>query len=438
MSSFGAKGLTNKGISLQAKAQAGTELKYTKFVLGDGHLAGQSIATLTNVISAKKPADVTRLKMTPPSQVKIGFILSNQDVTSGFYFRELGLYAMDPDEGEILYWYANSGETADYIPPKGGSDVIAKNFDALVFVGQTANVTAIINESMVYATHDDVAKVLADSKAYTDQKVKDIDLTKITPESIGAAKQTDFTAHLQDNTKHITVSERNDWNSKAPGSHKHDASDITTGTMAAARLPGASTSAAGIVQLSAATNGTRSNVAATESAVKAAMDKANEAFQSGVEWRGRIAGAINAKGVPASGNDEWGTLEWKIGQIVTGVPFARINTNVSENFQSFKPYEDATVSSGLSYVMVTGLSFTAKGIMVLDKRGKAMSSFDSETSKSMYVSGSINFYQVVYRDTLPKLGGEDILATITPTSFIAPVSYYDDDRGVPASVIVYG
>ncbi|MEW8975817.1 MAG: phage tail protein, partial [Exiguobacterium sp.] len=99
--------------------------------------------------------------------------------------------------------------------------------------------------------------------------------------------------------------------------HYHDASDITSGTMSVDRLPSASTSNAGITQLSTATNGTRSNVAATESAVKAAMDKANEAFQSGVEWRGRIAGAINAKGVPASGNDEWGTLEWKIGQIVT-------------------------------------------------------------------------------------------------------------------------
>lgn len=172
MSSFSAKGLTNKGISLQAKAQAGAELKYTKFVLGDGQLAGQSIATLTNVISAKKTTDVTRLRMTPPNQTTIGFILSNQDIATGFYFRELGLYAIDPDEGEVLYWYGNSGETADYIPPKGGSDVIAKNFDILVFVGQATNVTAIINESLVYATHDDVVKSLADSKAYTDQREK--------------------------------------------------------------------------------------------------------------------------------------------------------------------------------------------------------------------------------------------------------------------------
>ncbi|WP_241735041.1 phage tail protein, partial [Paenibacillus alvei] len=124
------------------------------------------------------------------------------------------------------------------------------------------------------AEKEEVTKVLNDSKKYTDEKVKDIDLTKITPESIGAAKKADFDAHVQDTTKHVTAAERDDWNSKAAGSHKHDASDITTGTMAAARLPGASTSAAGIVQLSAATNGTRSNVAATESAVKAAYDRA--------------------------------------------------------------------------------------------------------------------------------------------------------------------
>ncbi|MCY9762107.1 phage tail protein, partial [Paenibacillus alvei] len=69
--------------------------------------------------------------------------------------------------------------------------------------------------------------------------------------------KTSIDSHVTDTTKHVTVDERTAWNSKAPASHKHDASDITAGTMAAARLPSASVSAAGIVQLSTATNGTR-------------------------------------------------------------------------------------------------------------------------------------------------------------------------------------
>ncbi|BFH11190.1 phage tail protein [Bacillus cereus] len=94
----------------------------------------------------------------------------------------------------------------------------------------------------------------------------------------------------------------------APKEHNHDASAITSGTIAAERLPLGSTSAAGIVQLSAATNGTRTSVAATESAVKAAYDEALAAKQSGVDAKNQIVGAINSKGGNASTNYSWATL----------------------------------------------------------------------------------------------------------------------------------
>ncbi|WP_202950513.1 phage tail protein [Paenibacillus alvei] len=249
--------------------------------------------------------------------------------------------------------------------------------------------------------------------------------------------KTSLDSHVTDTTKHVTVDERLEWNSKAPASHKHDASDITTGTMAAARLPGASTSAAGIVQLSTATNGTRANVAATESAVKAAYDRANEAFQSGVEWRGRIAGAINAKGVPASAADVWPTLEWKIGQITTGVPMARIRTNVSEWPQNFHISEDGTVTWSLYYIMVTGLSFQTKGIVVLNSAFRVMAAYDFYTNPGISVDGAHYNHQVVYRDTLPQLSGS-IFATITPTSFVAPVTRYDTESKSQVHVIAYG
>ncbi|MCY9764921.1 phage tail protein, partial [Paenibacillus alvei] len=267
MSGFGSGLLlTKKGLALLTKAQAGKQLKYTRVGIGDGNLNGVDPTTLNKLVLEVKSTQITKLEIQQDKAV-IGFVLSNKDLTTGFYFREIGIFALDPDEGEVLYSYVNAGANAEFIPPTGSAEAIEKEINALFTVGNASNVSAVIDSSLVWASHDDVAKSLADSKAYTDQKVQDIDLTKITPDSIGAAKKTDLNAHVQDMTKHITVSERNDWNSKAAGSHKHDASDITTGTMAAARLPGASTSAAGIVQLSAATNGTRSNVAATESAV---------------------------------------------------------------------------------------------------------------------------------------------------------------------------
>src|SRR5690606_40918796 len=57
--------------------------------------------------------------------------------------------------------------------------------------------------------------------------------------------------------------------SKADASHTHSASDITSGTIAAARLPSASTSAAGIVQLTTSRTSSSNTLALAASAMNA-------------------------------------------------------------------------------------------------------------------------------------------------------------------------
>ncbi|MCY9734620.1 hypothetical protein M5X00_14030 [Paenibacillus alvei] len=169
------------------------------------------------------------------------------------------------------------------------------------------------------------------------------------------------------------------------------------------------------------------------------LDELDSLKTSGVEKKQKLVDALNAKGIPASVNEDWDVLIAKLNQITVGVPSARVRMTVTQS-ASFKPYEDATVSSVLYYVIVTGLNFRAKKIMVLDNiyNSRAVSSFDSEISPRAYVTGSVNSYTVVYRDTLPQTRFEDIMATVTPTSFIFPVSYLDDHRGMDATVVAYG
>lgn len=59
-----------------------------------------------------------------------------------------------------------------------------------------------------------------------------------------------------------------------PTVHVHSGADITTGTVAAARLPAATTGAAGIAQLNNTTASTSTSQAATANAVKLAYDEA--------------------------------------------------------------------------------------------------------------------------------------------------------------------
>lgn len=113
------------------------------------------------------------------------------------------------------------------------------------------------------------------SKDYTDEKVQDLGST-ITPEQIGAASKTEFDEHVNDTGLHVTAQKQQEWNNKANAVHQHAASDITSGTIATARLPAATTSAAGISKL----NNSITSSSATEAAAAAAVKQVNDKFSN--------------------------------------------------------------------------------------------------------------------------------------------------------------
>lgn len=161
MAAFGGFTLTNRGRALQAKAQAGATLNYTKAMIGDGSITSQSIVTLTNLISPKMTLPITGVRPAPPDRAYVESRFNNQNIQTGFYFREIGIYAQDPDVGEVLYAYANSGNNAEYIPPTGGSDIVEKSIRMNVFVGTATNITATIDSSLVFPTRQEVEEMIA-------------------------------------------------------------------------------------------------------------------------------------------------------------------------------------------------------------------------------------------------------------------------------------
>lgn len=152
MSAFGGLILTNRGRNLQAKVQAGANLHYTRIALGDGFLGTSAIADLTTLKNQVKSLPITKLKVMTGNRVILGTVLTNKDLVAGFYYRELGIFAQDPDLGEILYCYGNSGNLAEYIPADGGADALEKSIDLEMLVGNAANVSAVIDSSLVFET----------------------------------------------------------------------------------------------------------------------------------------------------------------------------------------------------------------------------------------------------------------------------------------------
>ena len=157
MAAFINNDITAAGLVVLAKGVAGQNINYTKIVLGDGYLEeGQTPRTLTDVISPKATVDITKLAINGDGTVTVGGVFTNQEVSDGFYYRELGLYAEDPDPavGEVLYCYGNCGDLAEWIPPIGGSAIVEKTIDIVTAIGSATNVTAYIPAD-AYATKED-------------------------------------------------------------------------------------------------------------------------------------------------------------------------------------------------------------------------------------------------------------------------------------------
>lgn len=116
MAAFPKMTLTNAGQALQTKVLAGATLTFTRIALGDGQLNGRPIAPLTALISQKATVKVDSVRVVNTTTAQVAGFFSNADISTGFWWRETGVFAQDPDVGEILYGYTNAGDAGDYIP----------------------------------------------------------------------------------------------------------------------------------------------------------------------------------------------------------------------------------------------------------------------------------------------------------------------------------
>lgn len=137
--------LTNYGRELIARSQAtGKKLQYIKLVTGDGQLDNQNIDTMTSVLAPKLECPFTSAgEFVGDGQFRIEFAVSNSTVNSGFFARELGVYANlegESDSAAKLIAYSNGGNYASYIPSKE-TPINSKVFSLDVVIGNSTNVT---------------------------------------------------------------------------------------------------------------------------------------------------------------------------------------------------------------------------------------------------------------------------------------------------------
>lgn len=107
--------VTNKGYALQAKLLSTDKLNVTRVVSGSGSCAVTQLINQTAVTNIKQELTLDSLGYDTYGNARLKVILSNIGLTSGYDVSQIGIYATDPDEGEILYAIAQADE-AEPIP----------------------------------------------------------------------------------------------------------------------------------------------------------------------------------------------------------------------------------------------------------------------------------------------------------------------------------
>ncbi|MDO4313790.1 MAG: hypothetical protein Q4C52_11975 [Eubacteriales bacterium] len=158
MPNFSRATITNKGLELNAKANFGRgTIVFTKAATGSGRYTPDiNLMEVTDLIDKRQEVFFVKKEIVDRTTVHMRSIITNDDLAEGYDVTEFGIYAKDPDEGEILY-SITTADKPDYLPDKSIGSV-AITIESYVSVANSENVMIIANTG-AYALEEDVEKI---------------------------------------------------------------------------------------------------------------------------------------------------------------------------------------------------------------------------------------------------------------------------------------
>lgn len=143
--------ITRKGLNLITKlvAAKGT-LSFSRAAVGTGKPPeGYSPDSMISLSSYKMDAEISDYG-TQEDKAYVTMQVSSDQVEEGFLLTEVGLYATDPDEGEILYAYMDISTDPTYIYANGSANRTKyAEFTLYVLVGTVEKVTAAVTPGSI-------------------------------------------------------------------------------------------------------------------------------------------------------------------------------------------------------------------------------------------------------------------------------------------------
>ena len=157
--------ITKQGALLAAKTLQGKKIQFDHAEIGSGNLSGNA-ADKTALTTKVLECPIEETKITGDTQASVSFIFKNTDAKSAFYFREIGLFAIDPDtKAKVLYAYANAGSNAEYIN-NSIAEKIEKHIQINVIVDNASNVTITLDSTQIYVTEKELQEAITEAREF--------------------------------------------------------------------------------------------------------------------------------------------------------------------------------------------------------------------------------------------------------------------------------
>ena len=183
--------VTAKGQALLAKSVAGLcGMQFNKIALSESVLSGD-LSTLVDIGEIKQSSPIAHKDKKDDVTVSFDATFVNTELTEGYFIRNIGLYAVDPDEGEILYSVSVADESevsAGWMPPYDGTFVKSLLIQLVTAVSNASSVNVVVDPT-VYATVSQLPTKVSQLENDAQYLTKD-DVPTPTAEDVGARADT--------------------------------------------------------------------------------------------------------------------------------------------------------------------------------------------------------------------------------------------------------
>lgn len=155
--------ITTRGLQLVTKLTAARgQMEFSNVKVGTGSPpVGMDPSELTHLVTYKMDGMIAEYGY--DEEAKDAYVvmqLTNTGIVSGFIMTEIGLYAIDPDLGEILYAYVDLSDDPNHILPAENGRSKTVQIKLHVIVGEVTELTATINP-LSQITRDEFDRIVS-------------------------------------------------------------------------------------------------------------------------------------------------------------------------------------------------------------------------------------------------------------------------------------